>query len=67
MELPNNYFKEFPIEYKQLNVEDFSDVFATSKLELEIKDTQYLNDVLQDKINFKKRKICILYNLTSFI
>ena len=60
MELPNNYFKEFPIEYKQLNVEDFSDVFATSKLELEIKDTQYLNDVLQDKINFKKRNTTVI-------
>ena len=56
MALPNEHFKDFPIEYKQLNEADFSyidlfgnnpDGFEIKKTSLEIEKNEYLNDSLQ--------------------
>ena len=60
MDLPNKYFEDFPIEYKELNPNDFSEVFSVQKAMLELDGMEYLNDVIQQKIKtFRKNTVVI--------
>jgi hypothetical protein len=69
MTLPNEHFKDFPIEYKQLNEGDFSyidlfggnpDGFEIKKTTLEIEKNQYLNDSLQKEINLEEKNTVVI-------
>ena len=69
MALPNEHFKDFPIEYKQLNEADFSyidlfgnnpDGFEIKKTSLEIEKNEYLNDSLQKEINLEEKNTIVI-------
>ena len=40
MDLPNKYFEDFPIEYKELNADDFSEAFKVEKTTIELEDRE---------------------------
>lgn len=60
MELPNKYFEDFPIEYKALNPEDFSNVFKISKKVIELEGLTYLNDVIQKELRIHKKNTVVI-------
>src|SRR5690606_25781769 len=60
MELPNIHFQDFPIEYKQLDDHDFSQVFEVEKTSIELDGMNYLNDVLQEHIKIQKKNTVVI-------
>lgn len=60
MELPNKYFEDFPIEYKQLNPDDFSDTFKIEKINIELEGVSYLNDIIQEKLKIHKTNTVVI-------
>lgn len=60
MELPNKYFEDFPIEFKQLDIEDFSKVFKVEKTIIEIEGMEFLNDVIQRKIKIQRKNTVVI-------
>ena len=42
MDLPNKYFEDFPIEYKELNADDFSEAFKVEKTTIELEEMESL-------------------------
>lgn len=60
MELPNIHFQDFPIEYKQLDVDDFSQIFKVEKTIIEIEGMEFLNDVIQRKIKIQRKNTVVI-------
>ena len=60
MELPNIHFQDFPIEYKHLDVDDFSQIFKVEKTSIELDGMNYLNDVLQEHIRIQKKNTVVI-------
>lgn len=51
MELPNTHFENFPIEFKEINPEDFPYFEVGEKIIISPNQQGYINEVLQEKIN----------------
>ena len=60
MDLPNKYFEDFPIEYKELNADDFSKVFKVEKTIIELEDREYLNSVIQKELKIHRKNTVVI-------
>ncbi|WP_375191204.1 DEAD/DEAH box helicase family protein [Chryseobacterium sp.] len=60
MQLPNKYFEDFPIEFKQINPEDFSKIFKTEKTTVELEAMSYLNDVVQKEMKIQRKNTVVI-------
>lgn len=60
MELPNLYFQDFPIEFKTLEIKDFSKSFKVEKTTIDLDGINYLNDVLQEHIRIQKKNTVVI-------
>lgn len=60
MELPNKHFQDFPIEFKEINPEDFSNVFKKEKTIIELEGITYLNDVIQKELRIYKKNTVVI-------
>jgi uncharacterized protein YlzI (FlbEa/FlbD family) len=60
MDLPNKYFEDFPIEYKELNTDDFSKVFKVEKTIIELEDREYLNSVIQKELKIHRKNTVVI-------
>jgi hypothetical protein len=60
MDLPNKYFEDFPIEFKEINTDDFSEVFKVEKTTIELDGIGYLNEVIQKELKIHKRNTVII-------
>lgn len=60
MDLPNKYFEDFPIEYKELNADDFSEAFKVEKTTIELEDREYLNSVIQKELKIHRKNTVVI-------
>lgn len=60
MELPNIHFENFPIEFKQINTEDFPEFEVSEKIIISPDLRGFINDVLQEKINLEDKNTVVI-------
>ncbi|TWP23095.1 restriction endonuclease subunit R [Apibacter muscae] len=63
MELPNTSFQNFPIEFKELNPEyfsEFNDVNEIIKIDISADEQGYINQSIQDNINLGEKNTIVI-------
>lgn len=62
MELPNKHFQDFPIEFKEINPEDFISVGfdVDNKVIIEPNDDGYIFDALKDTISISEKNTVVV-------
>lgn len=60
MSLPNTYFQEFPIEFKEINPEDFPGFKVSEKIIITPDDSGYINDGIQVNIDLLEPETLIV-------
>ncbi len=63
MNLPNSYFEDFPIEFKEINPEDFPQFEVENnneKIIIEPNDSGFINDAFQDKIDIRHKNTVVV-------
>ncbi len=60
MNLPNSYFEDFPIEFKQINPEDFPDFNTTEKIIISPNEDGYIKDSLKKHIELSDKNTVVI-------
>lgn len=60
MELPNIHFKEAPIDFKEINPEDFPNFEVEAKIIITPDENGYINEKLQNSINLDKKNTVVI-------
>lgn len=60
MNLPNNYFEDYPIEFKQINPEDFPNLHTTEKIIISPDKHGYIKDSLISHINLHDKNTVVI-------
>lgn len=60
MDLPNLYFKDFPIDFKQINPEDFPDFDVQNKTYISPDKQGYINEQLQSSIDLEEKNTVVV-------
>src|SRR5690554_1631607 len=60
MELPNKYFQDFPIEFKEINPSDFSSFDVKDKIIIEPDEFGFINDTLQEQICLEENNTVVI-------
>ncbi|WP_268225785.1 DEAD/DEAH box helicase family protein [Sinomicrobium oceani] len=60
MTLSKQYFQDFPIEFKQINPEDFPNFEVDEKVGISPNEQGYINDALQENINIDKKNTLVI-------
>ena len=69
MNLPNKYFTNFPIEFKEINPEDFisenkedTKFIVDDKIIINPDDNGYIHKELSDKLSLKEKNTVVIVN-----
>jgi hypothetical protein len=63
MDLPNTYFQDFPIEFKEINPKDFPSFVVENnreKIIIEPNDKGYINEAIQNNIQLDKKNTVVI-------
>lgn len=60
MNLPNSHFQDFPIEFKEINPEDFPNFNTSEKINLILTDEGYIGDSFIENINLEEKNTVVL-------
>lgn len=60
MELPNKYFEDFPIEFKQINPDDFPDFKVGEKIVIKPDKDGYIKESIKSIIDLKEKNTVVI-------
>ena len=60
MELPNQYFQDFPIEFKEINPSDFPNFETEDKIIIEPDENGFINESMQEQICLEENNTVII-------
>lgn len=60
MALPNEHFKDFPIDFKQINPEDFPNSKTSEKIVITPNDSGYISETLMENINIGEKNTVVI-------
>ena len=60
MELPNSYFEDFPIEFKQINPEDFPNFEVDEKIVISPNEEGYIKENLKPHIDLEEKNTLVI-------
>lgn len=60
MELPNIYFQDFPIDFKQINPDDFPHFVVEDKITISPNDDGFISDTLKDHLRLDENNTVVI-------
>lgn len=60
MDLPNQYFQDFPIDFKEINPQDFPNFQVEGKIIISPNKRGYINTALQENINRNEKNTLVI-------